>query len=44
MHSVLVPDPNMLGSVDVDGAGASQIIPSLQDFVPEQWGLPPFDD
>ena len=43
MRSVLVPDPNMLGSIDVEAAGATQILPSLEKFVPEDWGMPPYD-
>jgi len=44
MRSVLVPDPNMLGSIDVEAAGATQILPSLDKFVPEDWGMPPYDE
>ncbi|RXW25010.1 hypothetical protein EST38_g793 [Candolleomyces aberdarensis] len=45
MNVVWVPDPNLLG---VEGAKdgpvtADQVIHSLEDFVPEQWGLPPYD-
>lgn len=44
MLSVIwVPDPNLL---DVEYAGteqADQTLKSLEDFIPEAWGLPPYD-
>ncbi|KAJ6594484.1 HAD-like domain-containing protein [Mycena capillaripes] len=42
MHVVWVPDVNLL---DVEYSGeekADQILKSLEEFVPEQWGLPPY--
>jgi pseudouridine-5'-monophosphatase len=39
---VWVPDVNLLG-VEYDGIEkADQILESIEDFVPEQWGLPPY--
>jgi len=43
MSVVWVPDANLL---DVEFSGpekADQILKSVEDFVPEQWGLPPYD-
>ncbi|GAW05584.1 HAD-like protein [Lentinula edodes] len=43
MAVVWVPDANLL---DVNYSGnekADQILKSLEDFVPEEWGLPPYD-
>jgi pseudouridine-5'-monophosphatase len=41
---VWVPDPNLL---DVGSSQVSerpdQVLRSLEEFVPEEWGLPPFD-
>jgi pseudouridine 5'-phosphatase len=40
---IWVPDTNLL---DVEFSGpekADQILKSIKDFVPEQWGLPPYD-
>jgi len=38
---VMVPDPRLdISHQDV----ADQIITSLVDFKPEEWGLPPFED
>ncbi|KAG6911159.1 hypothetical protein DXG01_003899 [Tephrocybe rancida] len=42
MSVVWVPDANLL---DVEYAGkerADQILTSIEDFVPEEWGLPPY--
>ena len=40
---VWVPDPNLLGVTEEAGPEvANQVIRSLEDFVPEQWGLPPY--
>mmetsp|Transcript_652 Transcript_652/g.1599 ORF Transcript_652/g.1599 Transcript_652/m.1599 type:complete len:255 (+) Transcript_652:33-797(+) len=41
MYSVLVPDPNMEED-ERTGAGASQVLTSLENFKPEDWGLPPY--
>ncbi|KAJ2930245.1 hypothetical protein H1R20_g6826, partial [Candolleomyces eurysporus] len=45
MKVVWVPDPNLLGVEDTkDGPEtADQVLRSLENFVPEQWGLPPYD-
>jgi len=43
MSVVWVPDTSLL---DVEYSGsekADQILKSVEDFVPEQWGLPPYD-
>ncbi|KAJ7760980.1 HAD-like domain-containing protein [Mycena metata] len=43
MSVVWVPDANLL---DVEYSGeekADQTLKSLEDFVPEEWGLPPYD-
>jgi len=43
MSMVWVPDTNLL---DVEFSGpekADQILKSVEEFVPEQWGLPPYD-
>ncbi|KAG6869102.1 hypothetical protein C0993_001667 [Termitomyces sp. T159_Od127] len=43
MSVIWVPDANLL---DVDYTGkerADQILKSIEDFVPEEWGLPPYD-
>lgn len=40
---VWVPDTSLL---DVEYSGsekADQILKSVEDFAPEQWGLPPYD-
>lgn len=38
---VMVPDPNLDKALH---AGADQVLESLLQFRPEEWGLPPFDD
>ena len=35
----MVPDPNLKAA---DAAGADVVLQSLEDFQPEQWGLPAF--
>lgn len=39
-----VPDQNLLnvGSLQITEK-PDQVLRSLEDFVPEEWGLPPFD-
>ena len=37
----MVPDPNLDKALH---AGADQVLESLLQFRPEEWGLPPFDD
>jgi len=45
MSVVWVPDPNLLKLDHSDVAEtADQVIASLEDFVPEEWGLPPYDN
>jgi pseudouridine-5'-monophosphatase len=41
MPCVLVPDSN-LDKTLVEGCGAAAVITSLEAFVPEEWGLPPY--
>ncbi|KAI0266977.1 HAD-like domain-containing protein [Gloeopeniophorella convolvens] len=44
MHVVWVPDANLLGvEHDPTAAQPDQVLRSLEDFVPEEWGLPPYD-
>jgi hypothetical protein len=43
MQCVMVPDANMWSTPDYMSE-ASLILPSLNDFKPELFGLPPFDD
>ncbi|KAF8913707.1 HAD-like domain-containing protein [Mucidula mucida] len=44
MKVVWVPDSNLL-DVAYDGEEiADQILKSIEDFVPEAWGLPPYDE
>ncbi|WZZ64406.1 hypothetical protein YC2023_075776 [Brassica napus] len=41
MNVIMVPDPRLDKSYcDV----ADQVLASLLDFKPEEWGLPPFED
>ena len=46
---VWVPDPNLVALGDRGMEAVSPIdrpdliLKSLEDFVPEQWGLPPYD-
>lgn len=37
----MVPDPNLDAKLVANG-GADQVLASLEEFRPEQWGLPPF--
>lgn len=37
----MVPDPNLDPALS---RGADVVLPSLLDFKPEDFGLPPFDD
>lgn len=36
----MVPDPNLSSAA---AAAADEVLESLEDFRPEQWGLPAFD-
>ena len=40
---VWVPDPNLLKLETQGLAAPDQVLGSLEDFVPEEWGLPPYD-
>ena len=39
---VWVPDPNILKLAGTVTEKADQILDSLEKFIPEQWGLPPY--
>lgn len=39
MHCVMVPDPNLSASLT---RAATQVLRSLEDFAPQEWGLPAF--
>ena len=41
---VWVPDSHLLELDREIDEQADQVLPSLLDFVPEEWGLPPFDN
>ncbi|KAA1475169.1 HAD-like protein [Dentipellis sp. KUC8613] len=43
MNVVWVPDPNLLGMEANSVHGADQVLKSLEEFVPEEWGLPPYN-
>lgn len=40
---VWVPDPNIRKLASTITEKADQILNSLEEFIPEQWGLPPYD-
>ncbi len=42
MHAILVPD-SRLDTSSIDDI-VDQAIPSIEQFVPEEWGLPPYKD
>ncbi|TFY53341.1 hypothetical protein EVG20_g10159 [Dentipellis fragilis] len=42
MNVVWVPDPNLLGMEARGVHGADLVLKSLEEFVPEEWGLPPY--
>jgi len=44
MNVVWVPDVELLALDPEATHGAKVIHEHLEDFKPEQWGLPPFDD
>ncbi|KAI0076136.1 HAD-like protein [Panus rudis PR-1116 ss-1] len=47
MHVVWVPDPNLLALGDNENTileKPDQTLKSLEDFKPEEWGLPPYDE
>eukprot|EP01135_Chromosphaera_perkinsii_P004929 Nk52_evm34s304 gene=Nk52_evmTU34s304 len=41
MQVVMVPDPRMAKE---QMKGATKVLGSLEDFLPEEWGLPPYDN
>jgi len=41
MSAVMVPDPRLDASYH---KGADQVLSSLLDFKPSEWGLPPFKE
>jgi len=43
MNVVWVPDPR-LKEISNSDLGAAQTLQSLEDFKPEEWGLPPYDN
>ncbi|KAI0030954.1 HAD-like protein [Vararia minispora EC-137] len=43
MNVIWVPDPNLLGVEDTNAEKADEVLRSLAEFVPEEWGLPPYD-
>ncbi len=40
---VWVPDANLLDVGYTEAERADQTLKSIEDFVPEEWGLPPYD-
>ncbi|KAJ1304759.1 hypothetical protein OPQ81_005897 [Rhizoctonia solani] len=42
MNVVWVPDPNLSALTTAEELGADEMLRSLEDFVPESWGLPPY--
>jgi len=44
MKVVWVPDKQLLAVGQQDPPSVDEMLVSLQDFVPERWGLPPVDD
>ncbi|THH09554.1 hypothetical protein EW146_g8653 [Bondarzewia mesenterica] len=43
MNVVWVPDPNLLKLETHGPEQPDQVLRSLEEFVPEEWGLPPYD-
>lgn len=41
MEVVMVPDPNLDKRL-IEGLGAAAVLDSLEQFQPEQWGLPAY--
>ena len=39
-----MPDEGLLSAVAEGSVNASLQLKSLQDFIPEQWGLPAYDE
>jgi len=47
MNVVWIPDPNLLAIQTKQGIAfpvVDETIMSMEEFVPEKWGLPPYDD
>ncbi|KAH7339796.1 HAD-like domain-containing protein [Rhizoctonia solani] len=42
MNVVWIPDPNLAALTTAKDIGADETLGSLEDFVPESWGLPPY--
>ncbi|CEL60724.1 putative pseudouridine-5'-monophosphatase OS=Drosophila melanogaster GN=Gs1l PE=2 SV=2 [Rhizoctonia solani AG-1 IB] len=42
MNVVWIPDPNLAALTTADELGADETLGSLEEFVPESWGLPPY--
>ncbi|KAF8757106.1 Haloacid dehalogenase-like hydrolase [Rhizoctonia solani] len=42
MNVVWIPDPNLAALTTADELGADETLRSLEDFIPESWGLPPY--
>ena len=42
MWPIMVPDPNLNKDI-IPRLGAAAVLGSLEEFKPEQWGLPPYD-
>lgn len=42
MSAVMVPDPNLNKDL-IQGLGAAAVLGSLEEFKPEEWGLPAYD-
>ncbi|XP_072180336.1 pseudouridine-5'-phosphatase-like [Diadema setosum] len=40
MWAVMIPDERLIGKDET--AAADQVLRSMEDFVPEEWGLPPY--
>jgi pseudouridine-5'-monophosphatase len=40
---VWIPDPNLVKLGTVVAEVPDQVIQSMEDFKPEEWGLPPYD-
>lgn len=41
---VWVPDNGLLNAAGEEKVDASQVLPSLETFKPEEWGLPAYDE
>lgn len=42
MATIMVPDPNLSKDL-LPGLGAAAVLDSLEQFDPQQWGLPAYD-